>query len=108
MSQTRKRGKLRVQQRTFQNTVGVLQPLIGKVPSIMSKERMSLLGFKKKYFCIFLDGVTHINPLYYWKSMPLNTTATTWLQVTLSYKRIFREEVYPGCMPCADLSFSCI
>lgn len=69
MSQTRKRGKLPVQQRTFQNTVGVLQPLIGKVPSIMSKERMSLLGFKKKYFCIFLDGVTHINPLYYWKSM---------------------------------------
>lgn len=44
----KKRRKPLVQHRSVQTTAGVLQPLIGKVPWIMSKEKMRLLVVKKK------------------------------------------------------------
>lgn len=44
----KKRRKPLVQHRNVKTTAGVLQPLIGKVPWIMRKEKMRLLVVKKK------------------------------------------------------------
>lgn len=62
----KERRKPLVQHRNVQTTAGVLQPLTGKVPWIMSKEKVRLLVVKKKYFCIFLGGVSHTNSVYNW------------------------------------------
>lgn len=63
-----KRRKPLAQVGNFQNTVVILQPLIGEVLCIMSKEKISLLVFPIK-FHIFVDSTPHTYPLYNWKFM---------------------------------------
>lgn len=120
MSQTRKEENLQYS-KDFQNTVGVLQHLIGKVPCITSKEKTSLLVFKKRntsasfwmeyhiqIFCI--NGSTrstrpqhkchHMAVSYINSDLPRHQKAEVCKNL--------QEKNCPDCMTWAELSFNCI